>query len=162
MKQLRFITAILLLSALFLTSCGKAPAVADDFTVAFVAENTDSNLTYEGILSKSADSVSIAMTAPYAVKNTSFTYEEDDLRISLDGLRTEADSHYLPQDSMPSVLYRDISTLSHASYTGSDGKEDRYAIALPQGDAALTAVNGIPTSLSDPATGWEFTFSSAP
>ena len=158
MKRIILCTAILLLTAVLLCACGDAPTVDNCFTVSFTAQRDEDDVNYAGTLQKTDDGICITMTAPYTVQGMRFTYESGAAQIARGGLSANADSDYLPDNSLPATLNRDMSFLPQASYRGVADGRDRYRIATPNGEAELLAENGIPTALTDDTAGWKVEF----
>ena len=68
------------------------------------------------------------------------------------------DADYLPDNSVPASLRNALLYLSQASFTGSQGDCDHYAVTTPYGESAMSASDGYPTEITDPHSGICFKF----
>lgn len=157
-RILMLLTVLLAITAL--SACGKAPEVNSDFTAAFSAVNEDDGAAYTGSLVKNGDDLHISLDTPYTVKGTVFDYTDGGLHIVSGSHSTNADSFYLPLNSLPATLYNALAYLDQAEYSSTESGEDRYTLPTPEGSAELYAKDGAPVSLVDTKSGWQITFES--
>ena len=154
-KRITLFIAVLMLYCM--SACGKeAPAIASAYTVNFTV--TQDAVQYAGSLQLDGDTMTITMNEPYAASGMSFVYKGEELQIDYAGHSTIANSDYISSLTIPASLHNTLSYSQSAEYQGSDDTGDRYSLPTPYGSAALTAKDGIPTSLCDEHSGLEFNF----
>lgn len=156
MKRIILMLPILLILTLALSACGKPPTVNSDFSSSFTAVYQGED--YEGTLRKDGDQLTIAMQAPYTVDGISFDYQGDTLSIRCADHSTIVSFDYLPDSSIPTVLYNTLAYLPQATYIATENDSDTFTLPTPYGDATLSAQDGVLRSLTDPHSGLEFTF----
>ncbi len=153
----RTVCILLLLPILLLTACkSEPPAISETFRLNFTVSQGD--VDYEGIVDRSDDTLTVAMTSPYTVEDTVFRYDDDGLSVCYGTHSARANCDYLPYKSIPTVLYNASVYLSQASFVEKIDGEDHYTLPTPHGDAQLTAADGIPAELYDPNSGLTFHF----
>ena len=149
-----FITAAILFC---LSACTKKPpAIAEEYTVNFTV--TQDAVQYAGSLEQCGDSLTVAISEPYAASGMSFTYEGEELHIDYGGHSTIANSDYISSLTIPAVLHNTLTYQSSAEYRESDDEGDHYCLPTPYGSAELIASQGIPTALHDEHSGLDFRF----
>lgn len=154
MKRLFLILLCMLMISL--SACGEPPTMNSDFTSAFTAEYQGAE--YAGTVSKEGDRLTITMNAPYTVQGIAFCYQGDELSIRCADHSTNANSEYLPDSGVPTVLHNTLAYLPQAVYISTESGADTFTLPTPYGDATLTAREGVPQSLTDPHSGIEVTF----
>lgn len=148
--------SILFILMLTLSACSEPPTVNAEFTAPFSVQYN--GIDYAGTVSNSGSSLTLSMTAPYTVQGMVFDYQDSTLSVRYADCAANANADYLPSDSIPSILHNNLAYLAQASYDSSQDGADSFTLPTPYGEAALTAKEGIPTSLTDPKSGIEFTF----
>lgn len=156
MKRFFSILLIVLTLTLFLTSCGEPPTVNSDFLAVFTT--TYQNEDYAGTIKKDGDHLTIAMTSPYTVQGLIFEYQGDALSIRRGDHSANSKTEYLPDNSIPAVLRNTLVYLPQATFSKTEDGADIFDLPTPYGDATVTALNGIPTTLTDPHSGLEIKF----
>ena len=146
MKRWLIITAAVLILC---TGCSKEPPKPNEvFTVGFSAEQE--GMIYGGTLSRDDSGVHIVMQEPYTVRGLCFDYSDGQLEIGCGAHSTRADTSFVGEDAVPTVLYQTLLYLPQAEYRSAEGGEALFALPSPYGEATLTTANGTPVSLSVP------------
>ena len=140
---------------LCLSACGEPPTVQTDFAAVFTAQNGGAE--YAGTADMTGGCLTVTMTEPYTVQGVTFAYADGTLTIRRGGLSAEADADYLP-GGPADALYGVLPYLSQAEYTGTQNGTDAFTVPTPRGAVSLSAVDGFPTALTDPNSGYTFTF----
>lgn len=155
----RFLTLLLLLPLLTLSSCGKPPALQTDFSASFTAQADE--LDCAGTVVKEGDRLTITINEPYTTKDMIFDYDDARLSVRYLGHSANAEADYLPANSVPASLRSALLYLTQANYTGSENGCDTYSVTTPYGEAALSAQDGYPTEITEPHSGITFRFDNA-
>ena len=155
MKRIIF---LLLVSVLLitLTACGSTPTLKTDFSALFSVNSGDTD--YAGAVNKDGDHLTITMKEPYTIAGMVFDYSDSGLSILSKGHSTNADTDYLPDNSVPAALRNALLYLPQASYNGSQNGTASYTVTTPYGDAGLSAEDGYPTKITEPHSGLSFKF----
>lgn len=151
-----FLLPILFAVILSLSACGEPPTVQSDFSSAFTASRD--NIDYTGTVVKDGTSLTVTLSEPCTVDGMAFCWDDDALSIRYAGHSANANADYLPADSIPAALHYSLAYLPQASYTETANGTDHFKLPTPYGDASLTAVDGVPTTLTDPLSETVFHF----
>ena len=155
MKKLFAVICLTLLTAC-LTACAQPPEAPTELSTLF---HTDHNgADQRGTVTVGEDGITVEMTAPIGAKGLSFWYTSEGLSIGYAGHKTLVNADYIPSDSVPSALYRALAYLPEARYMGTQDGEDSFALPSPEHEAELRVSDGVPTSLTCPDSGMEFSF----
>lgn len=140
-------TAILLLTLLLCccAGCRAEPPLHDSFTADF--QTTYNGPQWQGTLTRTADGVDMTFFDPYTVSGLRVTYAGDRMQICCGDLTADAGSDLLSEASLPCLLYTTLLYLNQAQYTGDRDGEDHYTVPTPNGEAEITARDGIPASI---------------
>ena len=154
----RFIILLAVLPCCLVGCSKEPPTLNDSFTVGFRTAYNDLDLS--GELKHDFEGTSITLNEPYTVDGLCFDYAEEQLCVGYSSFETRAGSDYLPEGSLPSRVYDALLYLSQAQYTGSENDVDTFTVPTPQGEATITAAEGIPTGMTLPKSEIKLIFNS--
>ena len=139
-------TALLLM--LTLSACGEPPTLNTDVAADFSVRYGDAD--YTGTLTKNADALTVALTAPYTVKGMTFTYRDGNLHLGYLKHSAEVAAGYLPEGGIVSRILHTLPYLPQAEYVETENGVDRFTVPTPSGSARVTAINGDIQTLTVP------------
>ena len=141
----------LLITLLFITSCGKPTATAELLGISFTAEICYYNENYKGDCTVSADGVmQITLTEPESLSGYTVTVEKDKIRAEYLGLSFTPTKNNMPQSSVMTEFYEKYIA---AANTAPEKKGDNLIMKGGDGIAAYTlyiSPTGLPQKMTLP------------
>ena len=135
---------ILAMMIVFLTSGCRSENKSENeittmFSADFDAEYKD--MTIQGsIVAGVHGNTEIKFTYPETISGLSVTYKEGDIQLGINSLQSTADETYLPDESLPKIIYSVVNVLMNIGDSVPENAENytTYQIDLSQGKCDLT------------------------
>lgn len=139
-----------LLSAFMLlfcqTACGSGHSLDPSYSGHI--EFTDGSLSCTGDLTADGDTLTLSIASPENLSGICYEYRGGELHTTLNGLECVLPAEGLPASAIPTLLHELFSRSGEAQYQSTDDGVDTFLLHTDAGDMTVTAVDGVPASLT--------------
>ena len=137
MKRLFFVLLFIPVMCVMTSCAPPTPELKDSFTIPLTVNGT---LDCSADLSRSGDSLTLTLTSPEALAGLSYTYINNALTASYNGLSCITDPSAMPDAALPDILYTIVTDIENAACLRSDEGGDVFQLH----GATVTIRDGLP------------------